>query len=160
MRNINILDAAKKKKFISEVSYLGIEKIPQLLIQTGKERIIGFSGSLSREEISKLCLILSVEGIGLYFAKDTFEGVRMSIDALHVLKEQIRKNIIEVNKEQEKLWFLGKTIELNDEQSKRYSDISGFVAVQAGNDIIGTGKISADKRIISNFLPKERRRRS
>jgi NOL1/NOP2/fmu family ribosome biogenesis protein len=155
-KNMRILDGAKKKKFIEKVSYLGIEKIPQLLIQTGKERIVGFSGSISREEISKLSLLLSVEGIGLDFARETFDGVKMSLDALHVFKNQIKKNIIDIGEDQEKLWFLGKNIELNSEQQKKYADLKGFVAVRCGGDFIGTGKISQDKKFVSNFLPKER----
>ena len=155
---IQILDAAKKKKFISKIDYLGVKKIPHLLIQTGKERIIGFSGSLAREEIGELCRLLSVEGIGLYFAKDTLEGMRLSVDALHFLKEQIKGHIIELNEAQEKEWFLGKNIVLNEEQKEKLKDVKGFVAVKAGEDFIGTGRKSGDA--INNFLPKERRRRS
>ena len=50
---IQILDNPKKKKFIEKIEYLGIEKVPYLLIQTGKERIRAYSGSFHREEIQR-----------------------------------------------------------------------------------------------------------
>jgi NOL1/NOP2/fmu family ribosome biogenesis protein len=162
MSSIQMLDATKKKKIVDDIAKFGIEKVPHLLIKTGKERIIAFSGSLSREEVSKLTQLLSVEGAGLYFGKETFSGVRLSIDMLHTLKDQIKEKI-ELNKEQEELWFSGKTIDLTEEQQKKYKDYSDFVVIISGDeykDIIGTGKISADKKTISNFLPKERRVKS
>lgn len=159
-QNLNILDAAKKKRFIDEVSYLGIKKFPYLLIQTGRERIIAYSGSFSREEISKICQLLSVEGIGLYFAKDSEEGMRMSLDGLHAMKSQISGNIIEVNEAQEKNWFLGRPLELNEEQREKYKEIEGFVVIKSGEDIIGTGRKAKHSHIIHNFLPKERRVKS
>lgn len=157
-QNLNILDAAKKKKFIEKVSYLGIKKFPYLLMQTGRERIVAYSGSFSREEISKLCQFLSVEGIGLYFAKDTDEGIRMSLDALHTIKEEVRTGIVELNEKQEKEWFLGKNIELDEKQEEKYKELEGFVAIKSGEDFIGTGRKRG--KVINNFLPKERRVKS
>lgn len=154
---MQVYDQAKKKKLIEKISYLGIEKVPYLLIQTGKERIAAFSGSFSRQEISKISQLLSVEGVGLYFGKQTESGLRLSIDALHLLKEQIKKNIIEITEEQELDWFKGKQIELTSQQIEKFSILDCFVAVKSGEDIIGTGKLSQDKKFVANFLPKERR---
>jgi NOL1/NOP2/fmu family ribosome biogenesis protein len=155
---LNILDSAKKKKIIDQLAVFGIKKIPYLLVQTGKERIVAFSGSLAREELSKLSRLLSVEGIGVYFAKDTNEGLRLSVDGLHIMKEQIKSNIIELDEKQEREWFLGKNIELSQEQEIKYSEISGFVAIKAGEDFVGTGRKTGNR--INNFLPKERRIKS
>jgi NOL1/NOP2/fmu family ribosome biogenesis protein len=158
--NLNILDSAKKKKFIDKISSFGIKKIPYLLIQTGKERIVAYSGSFSREEISKICQLLSVEGIGLYFAKDTDEGMRLSLDGLQYMKDQLNGNVIDISTEQEKDWFLGKPLELTEEQNNKYEDMQGFVVIRSGEDILGTGRKSRGVKIINNFLPKERRVRS
>jgi NOL1/NOP2/fmu family ribosome biogenesis protein len=128
------------------------------LIRIGKERIRAFSGSLSTEEISKIVQLLSVEGIGLYLGKETEDaGIRLSVDALHVLKD-LEGDIIEFNEEQEGLWFKGKNVELTSEQQEKYKSFNEFVAVMSekDKDFIGTGKISGDKKVISNFLPKER----
>jgi NOL1/NOP2/fmu family ribosome biogenesis protein len=158
--NLILLDAAKKKKIIDKLGYLGIKKIPHLLIQTGRERITAFSGFISREEISELGRLLSIEGIGLYFAKDTLEGFRVSLDALHLLKKEISSNIIEIDEKQEREWFLGRPVILNPEQSERFKGIGGFVAVKSGEDFIGTGRKAKNQNVVSNFLPKERRVKS
>ena len=153
---IHILDKTKKKKIIEKVSYLGIQKIPYMLIQTGVEKFRIFSGNFSNPEIMKVYYSFPIEGVGLYFGKAAGEDIRLSVDALHILKNQINKNIMEVNNKQEEEWFLGRDIELTDEQ--RDLKLSGFVAVKSGEDFIGTGKIHGDGKIISNFLPKERRK--
>ena len=164
---IEIMDKAKKKKFIEEVSDLGVEKIPYLLFKTGLERIRAFSGSFTNKEVLDVWRNFPIEGIGLYFGKQMIDRrtgrkeSRLSLDALHFLKEQI-KTIIVLNEEQEKEWFKGKDIELKEEQVKNFNG-NEFVAVVSSQndekDIIGTGKISSDKKMLGNFLPKERRRR-
>ena len=81
---------------------------------------------------------------------------RLSIEGLHLLKNQITKNILILNKEQEEKWFKGKDIELNDEQTENLK-AGQFVAVSDKKDLVGTGKLSQDKKILFTFLPKERR---
>jgi NOL1/NOP2/fmu family ribosome biogenesis protein len=168
---IEPMNKPKKKEFIESVGYLGleIEDFPWLLIKGGIERVNTFSGSLSVDEILEIWKLLPIEGIGLYIGKEISDkktGVketRLSLDALHFLKNKIGKNIIVLDEKQEENWFKGRDIELNEEQEKEYSNISGFVAVCSSDkykDFLGTGKISFDKKRISCFLPKERRIRS
>ena len=165
---IQILDNPKKKNFIEGVSYLGItaKDVPYLLLKTGKERVNAFSGSLSNEELMALWRILPIEGAGLYFGKQIVDKrtgrkeSRLSLDALHFLKGKINKNIIKLSKEQERQWFLGQNIEVEEEQT---AEVEGdFVAVVSDNkeDFIGTGKLTLDKKTLLCFLPKERRVRS
>ena len=59
---IQILDKTKKKKLISGLEEFGINKIQELLIRTGKERIRAYSGNLSKEEI-KIVQILENESL-------------------------------------------------------------------------------------------------
>lgn len=151
-----ILDKPKKERFIEKIS-LGIEKISYLLLKPGQERVLAYSGSLSTTELSKLSGEINVELIGLYLGKEFDDEARLSTDALHLLKQQITKNIIEVNEEQEKDWFLGNPITLTEAQKEQYKDTKGFVAVKSKEDFIGTGKMAWEKGEISNFLPKERR---
>jgi len=47
---IQVLDNAKKKKFLRELEVFGLKKIRETLVRSGKERIRAFSGDLSREE--------------------------------------------------------------------------------------------------------------
>jgi NOL1/NOP2/fmu family ribosome biogenesis protein len=163
---IDILSKAKKKKFVEGVSSLGLKKVPQLLIRTGKERIRAYSGNLSKEEIWDLWRVLPIEGIGLYVGKESINrnGVRetrLSIDGLHTWKEQITENVVELDEALEEEWFRGGKLELGE--GNDFIKFSGkFVAVksESSGDFIGTGKVSVDGLVLHNFLPKERRRKS
>lgn len=165
---IQILDKAKKKKIVQEIQNLGIKKIEPLLIKTGTERIKAFTGSMSTEEIYNLWRVVPIEGIGLYFGKEMISKrtgereIRLSLDGLHLLQKNIVSNQVYLEKEQEEQWFKGKDIELNTDEQNKYPFHKQFVVVysQASNDIIGTGKMSADGNIIFNYLPKERQRKT
>jgi NOL1/NOP2/fmu family ribosome biogenesis protein len=157
---INILSRAKKKKFIEGLNELGIKKIPQMLVRSGKERIRAFSGDLDREQIMNIWNLLPIEGIGLYVGKDMVNRngvreVRLSLDGMHIWKRQLTERVLSLNKEQEKDWFLGRDIELNEEQKVE----EGFVNVKSGSDFVGIGKVGADGYKLFSFLPKERRRK-
>ena len=176
-----ILDKTKKKKFIEGFSEFGLEKIPQVLIKSGAERVRAFSGDLTRDELNEFLRNLPVEGIGLYVGKEMIDRhgvleVRLSLDGLHLWKEQIKNNIIELSLEDEEKWFSGKDLTLlemktNSEGAKSFGkglefnneDLKGkFVAIKSkdSGDFIGTGKISQDGKTLYNYLPKERRRKS
>ena len=159
---IQIMDRAKKKKFIAGLSDLGMEKIPELLVRSGKERMRAYSGDLSTEQIMEIWRLLPIEGVGLYVGKDMVNRngvreIRLSLDGMHVWKKQLTKRILVLNEEQEGNWFLGKNIELSDEQAEGISN--GFVSVKSadGKDFVGMGKIGGET--LFGFLPKERRRK-
>jgi len=160
---ITILDKAKKKKFVAGLADLGIKKIPQLLIRTGKERVRAYSGNLSKEEIMDFWHAMPIEGVGLYVGKDFVSRsgvreVRLSIDGMHTWKDQLDSNIVTLTEEQEEVWFRGKNIELAPGQ---VNGMTGFVSVKSADDkdFVGIGKIGGDN-ILYGFLPKERRRRN
>lgn len=159
-----ILDKAKKKKFIEGVFEFGIEKIPEVLIKTGIERVRAFSGDLTREELNELLINLPVETIGLYVAKEIMDRhgvseIRLSIDGLHLWQNQLKNNIIELSEELENAWFNGKDIPYGDTDSPLKGKFVIIKSKESG-DFIGTGKISQDGKILYNYLPKERRRKS
>jgi len=124
----------------------GIKKIPDNILRTGKERIVLFTGDLKLLE--KLEKISRVEGIGNYVAKEERGEIRLSIEGTHIFKNQITKNIFELNEQQLKDWMHGS--ELNIKTNK-----NGFVVIKYKDDFLGTGKASENK--ITNFIPKIRR---
>lgn len=170
---IQILDKAKKKKIIECVEDdLGVSKIRELLVRTGKERIRAYSGNLSNEEIMDIWKILPIEGVGLYVGKEAIDRhgvreVRLSVDALHTWEDQIKGNIIVLSEEQEESWFRGKNIVLDEDQEKKFGEKLGFYAVKSADekDFIGTGKIGESqekngRKTLYSYLPKERRRKN
>jgi NOL1/NOP2/fmu family ribosome biogenesis protein len=172
---IDVLDSTKKKDFLEEVSYLGKFKLPYLFLGTGSETIRTYSGHLSVDEILRIWRAFPIEGVGLYFGKKIIDKhgrkeSRLSLDALHLLKDKISGNVIELDEEQAQKWFRGNNIELTaeqkahagvspDGQKKCTGMVGNFVAVKFKNDLIGTGKLS-EAGILLSFLPKERRIRS
>ncbi len=130
----------------------GIKEVPFRLARFGKERIIAFSGDISEKEIFVLDRIGRIEGIGVYFAKEQTDGLRLSIEGTQLLKEQITKNIFELDEKQAEQWMMGNEItEINSEEK-------GFFIMKFKDDFLGTGKISQNR--ITNFVPKPRRLKS
>ncbi len=161
---IEILDNTKKKNFFNEVSYLGDFKANILLVSSGKETLRAYSGHLTVGEILKIWRSFPIEGLGLYFGKQIIDRhgrkeARLGLDALHLMKNQITKNIIEINEEQVAKWFRGNNIELTPEQKEKYKDMKEFIAVKYKNDFVGTAKLT-NQGILLSFLPKERRIRN
>ena len=154
---IQVLDNAKKKKFIAELSGFGLKKIPQMLVRSGKERIRAFSGSLSREEIMEIWRMFPIEGVGLYVGKEFVNRsgvreVRLSVDGIQMLLASgVRGSgcrgvgrVVVLTEEQEEEWFLGHDIEVESDLSE------GFVLVKSGGDFVGMGKLGSKTASLSD----------
>ncbi len=151
---IKILNKREKQEIANKLNeQFGIEKIPGIIIRLGKERLFLFTGTLNEQQIKELEKIAPVEKAGFYFAK-IFEGkeeqIRLSIEGVQILKEQIRKNIFEINDKQTEQWMKGYDLEIKT--NKR-----GFIVIKNKEDFLGSGKASEQK--IGNFIPKSRRLR-
>ena len=163
---IQILDKAKKKKILGSTKEFGLEKVNELLIKTGKNRIRAYSGNLSTTEIMDLWRIMPIESIGLYVAREDVDKsgvrlVRLTVDALHLWEKSINEKIITLNEEQEIEWFKGKNIELDENQRMKLEGLCGFFVIKSSNgvDFIGTAKLTKDG-VLNSFLPKERTRKT
>lgn len=157
--NLKILKKTEKKKIVEVLEEnFGISDLPFLFLQTGKKnkkKIRAFSGSLSREEIQRLARTARVESVGFYLATRIGNETRLSHDSVSLLRNQINKNIITINKKQADEWLKGKDIEIKETQTKNIKNKKGFVVLRYKDDFIGTGKLSQNR--ITNFVPKERR---
>ncbi len=144
---IDFIKSNEKRRIIDSLNeQFGISNLPYLLIQTGKEKIRAFSGHLSKEEIYDIGNLARIEFIGLYIIKKE-EDYRLSIDATNLLKEQINKNIIELNEENFQKWIRGHDLDIQAQK--------GTVVIKYLSDFIGCGKSNGKK--IFNYIPKERR---
>lgn len=147
---IKILNTNEKKEIQNKLKeQFGINKISGILLKRGQERIFLYQGDLSPKEISKLDLArINLERVGVYFCKFQNNEIRLSIEGTQILKNQITKNIFELNKEQLEIWMKGN--ELNISTGKK-----GFLIIKYKEDFLGCGKASTEK--ITNFIPKNRR---
>lgn len=155
--NFKILDRTKKQKILKMLAYYRIEKLNYLLLQTNSKLKI-FSGMLSKDELFEWLKNLNIDSIGLYFASLDNAGIRLNLDAAHLLAEQIKGNVLEIDDEQAEKWFHGQGIELNKKNIMEIESSGlrgGFIILKNREDIIGVGKLTQCR--ILNYMPKERR---
>ncbi len=147
--SIKILRKKEKEKIISKLNeQFGIKDVKGMFLKIGKERLFLYQGDFSEKELNELYFSVPVERIGLYFGKITDGEIRLSIEGVQIVKEQIEKNIVEIGKKDAKLWMAGNELPIK-------TGIYGFVAIKSGEDFLGMGKASEEK--ISNYIPKNRR---
>lgn len=147
--NAQFLTANERKRLLAEIERLyGIESLPYLFIETNKERIRVFSGSLTKEEIMELDEMSRIELIGTYFAKPEY-GFRLSFDVTHLFQSQITKGIVDLDVHQAKEWMRGNGLPLVVEK--------GIHVMRFKDDFLGCGYSDGEK--LWNFVPKERRSR-
>jgi NOL1/NOP2/fmu family ribosome biogenesis protein len=148
---MKLLNNPDKKKIINQLNnQFGISKLPYLLLQFGKEKFRLFSGSLSKEDLNLLDRELIIENIGLYFAKQQNDGLRLTLDSLSVFKNQTNKNILEINNKQAENWLKGNDLYIISDNN--------FKILKHNNELIGCGKSTGER--ITNSIPKERRIKS
>ncbi|MBU1501717.1 MAG: hypothetical protein KJ905_03000 [Nanoarchaeota archaeon] len=146
---MKILNVNEKKKIEEDlVERFGIKEIPGELIMRGKERLFFFSGDLSVNKLKKIESKIIVERVGIYFGKVSEWGVRLSIEGVNFLKEQITKNIFDLTESQVEDWIRGRDLDVETGQR-------GFLVMKYKEDFLGCGKASEKK--IGNFIPKSRR---
>ena len=160
MPDLQFIFKSDKDKIIEKLGYYGITKIPFLLVNSGKEKIRGYTGNLSKEELIKLNKEIGIEILGLYLLH-SYEGddsLRLSFDGIYALKDQITKNIIELEDKQAEEFLKGRDLVLtNDDKIKFKNEPKGFKIIKHKNEFIGSAKLSEERLL--NYMPKERRLR-
>jgi NOL1/NOP2/fmu family ribosome biogenesis protein len=145
---VEFYDSKRRKKLISELNdNFGITDLPKILFETGKEKVRGFTGDLNIDELYALDRIANIEFMGMYLLKEDLGVLRLGFDCALLLKGQLKKNVIEISKDQLEKWMTGHNLDIVVER--------GLYAVKHQGDIFGCG-LSDGKHLI-NFVPKERR---
>ena len=124
----------------------GFEDLPYVLLSSGKRRIW-----ICPQEVAMINFKgLHIHSIGFYFANYDRGILRLSFDATQVFSREIKKNIIEISKEQADRWMLGESIQI-DEPLKE----NQVVVIKYKNDFLGCGIVKNNR--ILNHVPKDRR---
>ena len=151
MTYLKILNKKEKSEIEKNLNeQFGIESVEGLIIKRGEERLFLYKGDFSEEEIKKLSLTVPIERLGIYFAKIVSSDVKLSMEGTYALKEQIKKNIFEIDKTQLEDWMKGHDLQIKTGKHQ-------FLVMKYQNDFLGCGKASEEK--IGNFIPKSRRLR-
>ncbi|KHO54736.1 MAG: hypothetical protein QT10_C0013G0009 [archaeon GW2011_AR19] len=151
---IHILSNQETREILSKLKeQFGIKEIPGKLIKIGKEKIYLFNGDFSEEQIENLEKITFIEKTGVYIGAIFLptDEIRLSIEGTQIFKDQITKNIFEINNEQLENWMFGRELNIK-------TGLRGIIAIKHQDDFLGCGKASENK--IGNFIPKSRRLRS
>jgi NOL1/NOP2/fmu family ribosome biogenesis protein len=148
--NVRFIKSNEKRDITQALNeQFGLTELPFLLIESGKEKIRGFTGHMSKDEMVELSKLANIEIVGLYIIKREAD-LRLSLDATHLLSKQLTKNIIDINDEQYQQWIRGHDLDIKTEES-------GTVLIRYNSDFIGCGKSNKEK--IFNYVPKDRRLR-
>jgi len=142
-----VLNSREVKKILNWLKeHYGIKelKIDKVFLKSTKDRIYLVSKKISELETKNLRLNL----IGMYFAKEEKNGVRLSIEGSQIIGPKATKNIAELNKEQINEWIKGQDITGD-------LKVEGFVIIKHKDDFYGVGNYKEGK--ILNYIPKERR---
>ena len=143
---------------MEKLEYYGIKELPFLLVESGKEKIRGYSGSLSVEEIHEINQAVSIELVGMYLFHNYHDNIRLSFDAIQALKEQLTENILEIDDKQAEEFIKGRDVLLKKEDEEKFkNELKGFKVIKNQGDLIGIGKLIEGRLI--NYMPKERRLR-
>ncbi|MEK6884025.1 MAG: hypothetical protein AABY22_30625, partial [Nanoarchaeota archaeon] len=139
---------SEKKNIIEKLNnQFEIKNLHYLFLKFGKDKIRVYSGSLSKTDLNILDKNARIESIGLYFARIQQDGIRLTIDGTQLVKNQITKNILEINDKESIEWLKGQDLDIKKEKS--------FKIIKNENEFLGCGKSTGEK--ITNFIPKERR---
>ncbi len=145
---VEFYDTKKRKKLLTQLNeQFGVSELPRVLFETGKEKVRGFSGDLTIDELYSLDKIANIEFIGLYLFRQELIYLRIGFDEALLLKNQFSKNIVELNESQVLEWMNGKSLQI--------SLAKGIYVVKRNEDVFGCG--ISDGHNLINFVPKERR---
>ncbi|MBW3012202.1 hypothetical protein KY311_03380 [Candidatus Woesearchaeota archaeon] len=93
-----------------------------------------------------------IDTLGMYFARVSDDGIRLSFEGSQVIGKIATKNVLELDEHDLRDWMRGEELDNIDID---LSGLSGYVIIKHGNDFFGCGKVTEKK--ILNFVPKIRR---
>lgn len=147
---MKIISSSEKKRIVKRLDeQFGIGKLNFLFARFGKNKIRAYSGSLSREEVQNLDKKTRIEIFGVYAINENENQLRLNLDFIHLIKDKITKNILELDKKGADLWLRGQDVDVGEEKG------NGFKIIKFGEDFIGCGRVV--QGILKNYMPKERR---
>ncbi|MBW3000128.1 hypothetical protein KY339_05640 [Candidatus Woesearchaeota archaeon] len=146
MRNLRILNTREKKEIYSIMaSQWGFsQKLDYVFLINPKSKIYLVNRDFARIDTEKL----RIDSVGLYFGELKKDGLRLSIEGSQIIGLNSKKNIVELSKQEMRLWLKGNDLE-------KTTDAEGFAIIKHEKDYLGTGKIK--EGVILNFVPKTRR---
>lgn len=158
MQNLKILNTRQRKGILEllKQQYKSDfkKKASELVIlQSSKNKIYLLSRDFAKVDDKKL----RIDSAGLYFGEIMKnDELRLSIEGSQLIGPIAKKNVVELDDEETRLWLRGDDIE-------KELKTKGFVILKSRNketgryDFVGCGKYKAEEKKILNYVPKTRR---
>ena len=147
MGRMNFLKSKERKQFANAIEkQWGIcpnTIRSRFLVKSGKDRIYLVNTEYDQVDLNGI----RINNVGLYIAEEKGE-LRLSIEGSQIVGPEATKNVLEIDDELRKQWFMGEDLHIDKE-------FEGFVILKHGKDFVGSGKFKEGK--ILNFVPKTRR---
>ncbi|MFC1752934.1 hypothetical protein ACFL96_06010 [Thermoproteota archaeon] len=148
MQKLQILNTREKKAIVDIINkQWGCDfKTDLVMLKSSKDKLYLMTRDFERIETQRV----RVDSMGNYFGMLTGTELRLSIEGSQMIGPQAKKNILEIDHDNMRLWLKGKDLKMELPE-----ELSGFVILKYKNDFLGTGKSRGDE--ILNFIPKNRR---
>ena len=146
-KSLKVLTSKDKKLLLAQIKrQWGADFKPEFaFFRNEKQKIYAVHKDVAKIDLSGA----RINSVGIYFGEDKKGELRLSIEGSQLIGPLAKKNVIELDKDEGIAWLRG-------EDLQKDGDWSGFVIVKHDDDYMGTGKYTADKRLL-NFVPKARR---
>lgn len=148
IRFLKVLNSREKKKITEMIgAQWGFRrKLDYAYLMNRKNKIFLVNPAIDRIEDPKK---LNIDSAGMYFGELPNENeIRLSIEGSQIIGPHAKKNIVELEEEEARLWMTGQDLD-------KETDCRGFVIIKSGTDFLGAGKAKEGK--ILNYVPKTRR---
>ncbi|MBI2044555.1 hypothetical protein HYT23_00700 [Candidatus Pacearchaeota archaeon] len=155
---IRILSKHETQAILSKLQeQFGIKQIPGILLRIGQERIFLYQGSLNEKQIKEHEKEIPIERLGVYFAKEQEDGIRLSIEGTQILQSQITKNIYNLDETQLEPWMKGNEILLDDYAKSKFDDNEKNDADDKYKEIMDKNKLNVKELDIKDKLDNEKK---
>ncbi len=146
MQKLKILNSKERKRIQQQLEkqFETDFELDYEIFMNPKNKIFLLNKDVSRINIDEL----RINSLGMYFGVEYENSIRLSIEGSQLIGKRSKKNILELNDEEAKMWMSGHDFDIN-------SGLEGFVLIKNNNEFLGCGKIVNNK--LYNYVPKERR---
>ena len=149
-KNLQVMHRKEVKALLMKLKeQWGFEEKLDYVFLKGKEDKIFIA---SKEIIKIDWENIRINSTGVYFAKETNDELRLSIEGSQIIGPNATKNILEISEKLARLWMKGYNIPFDEDEGKEFE---GFQILKCKDDFMATG-IFKENRIL-NFVPKNRR---
>jgi len=146
MKRLKILNRKKAKEILNLIdgqwgSNADLDFV--FLVNETNDDVFIAERDVFREDFEQL----NVDSLGLYFGEMKKGSLRLSIEGSQIVGPSAKKNIVELDNGEAKLWLGGFDLE-------KSTDAEGYVLIRHNSMFMGTGRVKEGK--ILNFVPKAR----